>query len=92
MSFRTCAKMNDAQFETTKLGNAAVKLRGRDRKTTFGESGKKLVEFSENSSVLHPCFLLFMGKAFLRSRPQVILLWEWRTVSASSAAFPLENP
>ena len=34
--------------------DAAVKLRGRDRKTTFGENGKQSANFSRNSSVLHP--------------------------------------
>ncbi|RGQ43302.1 hypothetical protein DWY99_03285 [[Clostridium] leptum] len=77
-------------------GNAAVKLRGRDRKTTFGGSGKELENFSGNSSVLHPCFLLSMRKSFDgRSRPQIFadfLLQKCWTISASSAAFPLENP
>lgn len=64
MNFRTCAEMNTAQFVTTKLGNAALRFRGRDRKTTFGENGKQSASFSRNSSVLHPCFLLFLRKSF----------------------------
>ena len=44
--------------------DAAVRFRDRDRKTTFGENGKQSADFSKNSSVLHPCFLLFVRKAF----------------------------
>ena len=76
-------------------GNAAVRFRGRNRKTTFGENGKQSANFSRNSSVLHPWFLLFMGKAVLRSRPQIFaefLLQKRWTAPASSTAFPLENP
>ena len=36
------------------LGDAAVRFRGRHRKTTFGENGKQTANFSRNSSVLHP--------------------------------------
>ena len=43
--------MTERRYE---LGDAAVKLRGRDRKTTFGENGKQSANFSRNSSVLHP--------------------------------------
>ena len=74
--------------------DAAVKFRGRHRKTIFGENGKQSAIFSRNSSVLHPCFLLFVRKAVLRSRPQIFaefLLQKRWTASASSAAFPLEN-
>jgi len=42
-----------SQIES-KQSDAAVKLWGRDRKTTFGESGKQTANFSRNSSVLHP--------------------------------------
>ena len=45
-----------------KQNNAAVRFRGRNRKTTFGENGKQSANFSRNSSVLHPWFLLFVGK------------------------------
>lgn len=78
-----------------KQNNAAVRFRGRHRKTTFGENGKQSANFSRNSSVLHPWFLLFMGKAVLRSRPQIFaefLLQKRWTASSSSAAFLLENP
>ena len=34
--------------------DAAVRFWGRNRKTTFGYSGKELENFSGNSSVLHP--------------------------------------
>lgn len=50
-----------SQIESNQ-SDAAVKLRGRDRKTTFEENGKQPANFFKNSSVLHPCFLLFMGK------------------------------
>ena len=78
-----------------KQNNAAVRFRGRHRKTTFGENGKQSANFSRNSSVLHPWFLLFVGKATLRSRPRIFaefLLRKRWTASASSAAFPLKNP
>ena len=45
-------------------GNAAVRFRGRNRKTTFRENGKQSADFSRNSSVLHPWFLLFVRKSF----------------------------
>ena len=44
--------------------NAAVRFRGRHRKTTFGKNGKQSANFSRNSSVLHPWFLLFVRKSF----------------------------
>ena len=46
-----------------KQNNAAVRFRGRNRKTTFGENGKQSANFSRNSSVLYPWFLLFVRKS-----------------------------
>ena len=75
--------------------DAAVRFRGRDRKTTFGENGKQSANFSRNSSVLHPCFLLFVRKSFNgqdRNFSQISSCGSAKRSSASSAAFPLENP
>ena len=44
ISFRACTKTIDAKFATTKRGNAVVRFWGRNRKTTFGESGRNVGE------------------------------------------------
>ena len=38
--FVLCTEMSDTKFVTTKHSNAAVRLRGRERKTTFRQTGK----------------------------------------------------
>ena len=38
--FVHCTEMSETKFVTTKRSDAAVRLRGRDRKTTFRQTGK----------------------------------------------------
>ena len=38
--FVLCTETSDTKFVTTKHGNTAVRLRGRNRKTTFRQTGK----------------------------------------------------
>ena len=38
--FVLCTEMSDTKFVTTKHSNAAVRLWGRNRKTTFRQTGK----------------------------------------------------
>ena len=40
--FVLCTETSDTKFVTTKHGNTAVRLRGRNRKTTFRQTGKKV--------------------------------------------------
>ena len=39
--FVLCTEMSDTKFVTTKHSNAAVRLWGRNRKTTFRQNGKE---------------------------------------------------
>ena len=46
--FVLCTEMSDTKFVTTKHGNAAVRLRGRNRKTTFRENGREKDDVHSN--------------------------------------------